>query len=60
MTFRPRYCASCAKPLRRGTYLLCVLDCGARLCRKGRRGCVEQHTPNCPTRHATSGIKEAS
>ncbi|SDN81472.1 hypothetical protein [Streptomyces wuyuanensis] len=47
MTFRARYCASCARPVRRGTYLRCVLGCGAALCRKGDR-CTQQHTPQCP------------
>ncbi|MFF3337992.1 hypothetical protein [Streptomyces flavidovirens] len=56
MKSRRVYCASCAQPLRRGTYLLCVLGCGARLCRKGRRGCIDQHTPNCPTYQAARGV----
>lgn len=53
-----RFCASCARSLGRGTYRLCGLGCGARLCRRGR--CLPDHTPNCPTRQAASGIDEAS
>ncbi|MFF2437947.1 hypothetical protein ACFVU4_27910 [Streptomyces sp. NPDC058107] len=56
---RRLYCASCAARLRPGTYLLCLLGCGARLCR-GRNGCARQHTPNCPVRQAATGIGKAS
>lgn len=41
------FCASCARPLTRGTYLLCTSRCGARLCR-GHPRCAQQHTPQCP------------
>ncbi|WP_438479082.1 hypothetical protein [Streptomyces asiaticus] len=53
------YCASCARPLVRGSYGLCPLGCGARLCRKG--WCKGQHLPqNCPTWQAARGLLEAS
>ncbi|MFE3659098.1 hypothetical protein [Streptomyces sp. NPDC059165] len=40
------FCASCDRPLMRGTYMLCPDGCGARLCR-GQPRCVEQHNPQC-------------
>lgn len=38
-------CAACDRPLRRGNYLLCVFECGARLCRA-------RHIPHCTDLHA--------
>lgn len=43
------FCATCARPLARGTYLLCSKGCGSRLCR-GHARCAEQHNPQCPNR----------
>jgi hypothetical protein len=54
LRLRRIFCASCARPLRRGTYLRCVLGCGARLCRTG--SCIQQHVPNCPVRQNETGI----
>ncbi|MBT2488796.1 hypothetical protein J7E96_09725 [Streptomyces sp. ISL-96] len=45
------FCASCARPLMRGTYLLCSKGCGGRLCR-GHPRCAQQHNPQCPNRDA--------
>ncbi|MGW7604479.1 hypothetical protein [Streptomyces antimycoticus] len=57
MKRRRLFCSSCARPLRRGTYFLCTLGCGARLCRKGH--CRSQHAPNnCPTYQAARGLTE--
>ncbi|MFC4611161.1 hypothetical protein ACFO9E_25705 [Streptomyces maoxianensis] len=56
------YCASCAAPLTRGTYVLCSKGCGARLCRPHRR-CINKHDPhNCPkaARDFTDSPQEAS
>lgn len=51
------YCASCARPLRRGTYARCPLGCGAALCRKAH--CGNQHVPNnCPVDQARRGLQE--
>lgn len=43
------FCATCARPLMRGTYLLCSKGCGGRLCR-GTGRCAERHNPQCPNR----------
>lgn len=40
------FCASCARPLMRGTYLLCSKGCGGKLCR-GHPRCAQQHNPQC-------------
>lgn len=50
MTVRAVHCGQCARPLRRGSYLRCVFECGTALCRKGRR-CREDHARQCPTLH---------
>lgn len=58
--FRMGYCAACAAPLFRGTYLLCRQGCGAKLCRSGRR-CINKHDPhNCPVYQTAHGIAETS
>ena len=52
MTHRKRFmgfCASCARRLRKGDYLLCSKGCGARLCRHPHP-CIPQHNPNCSLR----------
>ncbi|MFG2870998.1 hypothetical protein [Streptomyces sp. NPDC048338] len=43
------FCGTCARPLMRGTYLLCSKGCGAKLCRGGDR-CTQQHNTQCPNR----------
>ncbi|MEV3988254.1 hypothetical protein AB0J57_05045 [Streptomyces sp. NPDC049837] len=55
------FCASCARPLTRGTYLLCSKGCGARLCR-GHPRCAQQHNPQCANapRAFTDSPQEAS
>lgn len=55
------FCAACARPLTRGTYLLCSKGCGGRLCR-GEQRCTEQHNPQCPNapRAFTDSPQEAT
>ena len=43
------FCGTCARPLTRGTYLLCSKGCGTKLCR-GFKRCHEQHNTQCPNR----------
>ncbi|MEU8528512.1 hypothetical protein AB0C77_23435 [Streptomyces sp. NPDC048629] len=52
MGIRLGFCASCARPMTRGTYLLCSKGCGAKVCR-GHTRCAKQHNPQCPNRAAT-------
>lgn len=52
------FCASCARPLRRGTYNRCPLGCGARLCKRGS-GCGNNHLPyNCSVYQENHGVAE--
>lgn len=52
MGVRLGFCASCARPLTRGTYLLCSKGCGAKVCR-GHTRCASDHNPQCPSRATT-------
>ncbi|APE23001.1 MULTISPECIES: hypothetical protein [Streptomyces] len=47
MGIRLGFCGSCARPLTRGTYLLCSKGCSAKLCR-GSKQCHTQHNTQCP------------
>ncbi|MEW2082346.1 hypothetical protein [Streptomyces sp. NPDC005283] len=60
MTRPRRYCAGCATPLPKGTYIRCPQGCGALLCKKGRRACRKDHTRNCIVYQIQHGIEEAS
>lgn len=55
------FCGSCARPLMRGTYLLCSKGCGAKLCR-GNTRCAQDHNPQCANRETvfTDSPGEAS
>ncbi|MFG2330172.1 hypothetical protein ACGFMM_11160 [Streptomyces sp. NPDC048604] len=46
------FCGSCARPLTRGTYVLCSKGCDAKLCR-GHKWCIGRHNTQCPRQART-------